>query len=78
MVCEKNLPAGSSAVQELKKLVLAFKDTMPIVKALSNPNLVVEIHWKEIKEALEIDFPLENKDMTLGKLIELDVARKQD
>jgi hypothetical protein len=47
--CEKNLPAGSTAVLELKRLVLAFKDTMPVVEALANTNLA-EIHWSEIKQ----------------------------
>jgi|LauGreDrversion4_2_1035121.scaffolds.fasta_scaffold07238_7 hypothetical protein len=44
MQCEKNLPVGSTAVLELKRLVLAFKDTMPVVEALANTNLA-ENHW---------------------------------
>jgi len=39
MQCEKNLPEGSSAVIELKRLVMTFKDTMPVVEALANTNL---------------------------------------
>ena len=49
--CERNLPAGSSAVQHLKKLVFEFKETMPIVEALGNKHLQ-EIHWAEIKSKL--------------------------
>jgi dynein heavy chain, axonemal len=45
-------------VQELKKLVMAFKDTMPVVEALSNEKLTTD-HWEQIKRELEIpDFPL--------------------
>jgi hypothetical protein len=79
MQCENNLPPESTAVIELKNLVMTFKDTMPVVEALANQNLT-EIHWTEIKDLLELpqDFPLEKREMTLGKLIELNVARKQE
>ena len=52
---------------------------MPVVEALANTNLA-EIHWSEIKQQLDLapDFPLENREMTLGKLIELNVAMKQE
>lgn len=51
-----------------------FKETMPIVEALGNKNLKVE-HWEEIKAVLNIpEFPLEEKQFTLGKLIEFNVA----
>jgi len=59
--CERNLPANSSAVKELKKLVFDFKETMPIVQALGNKNLT-QVHWDEIKSILNIhDFPLEDR-----------------
>ena len=60
--CEKNLPAGSTAVFELKRLVMAFKDTMPIVEALANQFLLTH-HWIEIKQELDLpqDFPLEKR-----------------
>ena len=48
MQCEKNLPRHSTAVKKLKRMVMAFKDTMPIVEALYNQKLE-EIHWNEIK-----------------------------
>lgn len=76
--CERNLPSGSSAVQHLKKLVFEFKETMPIVEALGNKYLQ-EIHWNEIKEKLEIgDFPLEEKQFSLGELVDLNVAERAD
>jgi Dynein heavy chain, N-terminal region 2 len=37
--CERNLPAGSTAVAKLKQLVFDFRETMPIVEALGNQNL---------------------------------------
>ena len=59
--CERNLPPESTAVQHLKKLVFAFRETMPIVEAFGNRNLQ-EVHWNEIKGLLEIeDFPLQDR-----------------
>lgn len=58
---------------------MAFKDTMPIVEALANQCLM-DFHWVEIKNELDLsmDFPLEKREMSLGKLIELKVSRKQE
>ncbi len=42
--CEITLPEGATAVQELKKLVFRFKETMPIVVALGNRHLE-KVHW---------------------------------
>jgi hypothetical protein len=52
---------------------------MPIVEALANTNLL-DYHWVEIKTELELqhEFPLEKREMSLGTLIDLDVARKQE
>jgi dynein heavy chain len=76
--CERNLPPGSSAVAFLKKLVFDFKETVPIVEALGNKNLD-EVHWAEIKEILNIrNFPLEEKQFSLGQLVDFDVAHKAD
>ena len=36
--CERNLPQ-SSALRYFKQIVWDFKETMPIVEALDNPNL---------------------------------------
>ena len=61
-------------------MVFNFKDTMPIVKALGNSNLK-DIHWDEIKQVLDTDFPLEDKenlDLTLGKLIDMGVSEYVD
>jgi dynein heavy chain len=78
LMCERNLPKESTAVQYLKKLVFDFKETMPIVEALGNKHLQ-EVHWQEIKEILSReDFPLEEKKFSLGELIELDVAASAD
>jgi len=71
--CERHLPADSSAVHYLKKLVFEFKETMPIVEALGN-NKLKEVHWDEIKEILNIkDFPLEAKQFSLGQLVDFNV-----
>jgi len=76
--CERNLPTESSAVQYLKKMVFDFKETMPIVEALGNKNLQEE-HWQEIKSILNIqNFPLEEKQFTLGQLVEFHVAEHAD
>ena len=66
------------AVVRLKKIVWEFRDTMPVVEALGN-ELIEKIHWVEIKDIIgNHDFPLEEKNFTLGELIDLDVARFQD
>ena len=76
--CERHLPAESSAVQYLKKLVFEFKETMPIVEALGSKHLK-EVHWAEIKGILQIgDFPLEAKDFSLGELVDFNVAQYAD
>lgn len=73
--CERNLPAGSTAVARLKQLVFDFRETMPIVEALGNQNLQKE-HWFEIKKVIQVpdDFPLEERTFTLGQLINFNVA----
>lgn len=50
---------------------------MPIVEALGNRNLK-KVHWDEIKEELKTDFALEERQFTLGKLVEMEVFSKQD
>lgn len=51
---------------------------MPIVSALGNNNLTEE-HWSEIKNLLNMnDFPLEEKEFTLGELMGFKVAAKQE
>jgi hypothetical protein len=58
--------------------VFEFKETMPIVEALGNKNLQ-DIHWNEIKQKLDIgDFPLEEKQFSLGELVDLNVAEHAD
>jgi len=58
--------------------VFEFKETMPIVEALGNPHLT-EVHWSEIKAKLGIeDFPLEDKQFSLGELVQLNVAEHCD
>lgn len=78
LVCERNLPPESTAVQRLKRLVFDFKETMPIVVALGNKHLK-EVHWAEIKAVSGTEnFPLEAKQFTLGELVDLGVARWAD
>lgn len=50
---------------------------MPIVEALGNLHLD-EDHWKEIKEILNTSEPLENRDFTLGQLIQINVQKYQE
>lgn len=69
---------GSSAFNSLKQLVLEFRETMPIVQALGNRNLMEE-HWTEIKALLNMqEFPLEERNFTLGELMGFKVASKQE
>mmetsp|Transcript_30959 Transcript_30959/g.47355 ORF Transcript_30959/g.47355 Transcript_30959/m.47355 type:complete len:110 (+) Transcript_30959:4627-4956(+) len=76
--CERNLPQESTAVHYLKKMVFDFKETMPIVEALGNKHLKEE-HWDDIKRILEIpNFPLEEKQFTLGQLVQMNVADHAD
>jgi hypothetical protein len=78
LVCERNLPAGSTAVQHLKRLVFDFQETMPIVVALGNKHLK-DVHWQEIKAVSGTTaFPLEAKRFTLGELVDLGVAHWAD
>ena len=45
-----------------------FRETMPIVEALGNNNLLNE-HWDEIKQILGIpDFPLETNNLNCKNL----------
>lgn len=81
--CERNLPAGSSAVTGLKKLVSDFRETMPVVEALGCA-VLKDYHWQDIRAIIETvaeipgDFDLENRQFKLGDLIELDVASVQE
>ena len=77
--CERNLPAHSTAVKTLKKIVGDFRETMPIVEALGNPYLD-KIHWDEVRNILNIteEFLLEERQFCLGDLIALDVSAKQE
>ena len=77
--CERNLDPTSTAVMRLKKLVFDFKETMPIVKALGC-EFLQPIHWAEIRQLLKIpeDFALEEKQWTLGELMDYNVAEKQE
>ena len=79
MQCDHNKSlVGSSAFNSLKQLVLEFRETMPIVQALGNRNLTEE-HWTEIKTLLNMqDFPLEERNFTLGELMGFKVASKQE
>ena len=75
--CERNLPF-STALGYLKKICFDFKDTMPIVEALSNKNLEA-FHWEQIRYVIDNrTFPLEEKCFKLGELIELNISKYQD
>ena len=51
---------------------------MPVVEALGN-EMIEKVHWIEIKDIIgNHEFPLEEKNFTLGELIDLDVAKFQD
>jgi dynein heavy chain len=76
--CERGLGSSSTAVQHLKNKVFEFKETMPIVNALGNKHLKAE-HWSQIQDdVLKVDFAMENKDFTLGTLIDINIANFQD
>lgn len=72
------MPETSTAVRYLKNMVFDFKETMPTVEALGNKDLK-DWHWTEIKTILSIsDFPLEEKQFSLGQLVDLNVAQHAD
>lgn len=60
---------------------------MPIVEALNNANLQ-DYHWDEIKLVMDQekiskvmkqeDYPIEEKQFSLGELVKFDVADKAD
>lgn len=69
--CVKRLP-GNPILEQLKNKVYDFKETMPVVVALRNPELK-DYHWKEIKQIIGKDFVIDD-DFTLRKLINLGVV----
>ena len=75
--CENHGLKEFTAVQTLRREVLQFKETMPVVEALSNPRLKA-VHWKEIKEVIGTDLGLENRDFTLETLISLNAAKRKE
>ena len=82
MKCQNFLGSESPVVQELKNLVLEFKETMPVVVALGNKRLQ-KVHWEDIKAILNVEDPLEDeeylmKEFSLGKLIEMNAAQFQE
>jgi dynein heavy chain len=77
MKCERGLPDGSTAVAKLKQMVFEFKETMPIVVALGNKNLK-SYHWLQIKDVLQVEYPIEDMDFTLGTLINWNAAQFQE
>lgn len=72
--CESSLPP-SSTLRELKTMVYAFRETMPVVEAMRVP--LEEAHWRKIKEIIGKDFEI-NNEFTLGDLMKLNVVNKQE
>ncbi len=62
-------------MDELKELVVDFKDTMPIVIALRNNNLE-SYHFDEIKAVIGKEFEIDDK-FTLRDLMNLNVINVQ-
>jgi|JI10StandDraft_1071094.scaffolds.fasta_scaffold14117_4 hypothetical protein len=59
-------------------MVNSFKETMPIVTALSS-DFLMERHWNEIKKILKNpEIELEKKEYTLGTLIKMEVDKYAD
>jgi dynein heavy chain len=54
-------------------MVWEFRDTVPVVKALSSDYLQNE-HWMEIKSLVKADFNVGEPAFTLEKLLALNVA----
>ncbi len=75
--CENHGLKESTAVQTLKREVVQFRETMPVVEALSNQKLK-EVHWREIKDVIGTDLPLEERDFALETLIDLDTAKHRE
>ncbi len=75
--CENRGLKESTAVQALKREVIQFKETMPVVEALSNKRLK-DVHWKEIKDTIGTDMPLESRDFSLETLITLNTAKHKE
>lgn len=76
MRLEKTLE--SNPIQEqLKEAVAAFKEAMPIVKALGN-NMLQPKHVEEIKDLVKKDFDVHKEDFTLKSLLDLDINAFQE
>lgn len=72
--CTKKL-RQNPVLDELRRLVFEFKDTMPIVVALRNKSLQ-DYHWAEIRRIVgRPDFSVDAPDFTLRQLLGLNVAR---
>ena len=68
----KNMPPNP-VLEKLKNLVFDFKDTIPVVVALRNPNLT-ESHWKQIKsDIIGQEFDITDPNFLLQNLIDLNV-----
>ena len=74
--CEKNLPENS-VVQDLRKSVFKFRDSMPIVTALRSQYLSAE-HWEEIKQLVQVDFDIESEEFTMQSLVDFNFAKYQE
>ena len=71
---ENNLPE-SEVIRELKHLVFSFKETMPVVTAMTSP--LEESHWAAIKEIIGCEFTITDT-FTLGELMDLNVIEHQE
>jgi len=63
--------------EQLKEAVAAFKEAMPIVKALGN-NMLQPKHVEEIKDLVKKDFDVHKEDFTLKSLLDLDINAFQE
>lgn len=75
--CENRGLKDSTAVQTLKREVMQFKETMPVVEALGNRKLKA-VHWEEIKQIINTDIKLEDREFTLENLLSLDTAKHKE
>jgi len=67
--CTKKLP-GNPVLDALKKLLVTFKDSMPVVIALSNKKLQEDNeYWHQIQKIVKSQFVID-KDFTLKDLID--------
>ena len=67
----------SYVYQKLMTVLLGFKETLPLLTSLKNDSLR-ERHWKELMKVTCVEFDIDLKTFTLGKLFEMNLYQYKE